>query len=200
MAAMPFWMARWVRLPKPRTSCGEVVAWVERKVLIPYRPEDKEKSMQHTAPNPVLRRLDALVGEWEMHASVGGQPMGRSHTAFEWLEGGAFLVQHADAEPDETTPPEWVANSPLPLTTIIGLDDSAERYCMLYADARGVFRVYQMSLSDGVWKLWRDAPGFFQRFTGTFSGDGKTISGRWEGSRDGSNWEYDFDVTYTKVK
>lgn len=55
---------------------------------------------------------------------------------------------------------------------------------MLYADARGACRVSRMTLSDGVWKIWREAPGFFQRFTATVSGDGKTITGRWEGSRD----------------
>jgi hypothetical protein len=48
--------------------------------------------------------------------------------------------------------------------------------------------------------LWRDAPGFFQRFTGTFSDDGTRITGRCEASEDGSTWEPDFDVTYTKVR
>jgi len=155
--------------------------------------------MRERAPNSTLRRLDALVGEWEMQVSVGGQSMGRSQTSFAWLEGGAFLVQHAHADPSEDIPDEWRANSPLPVTTIIGLDDSAATFSMLYADARGVFRVYQMSLSERVWKMWRHAPGFFQRFTGTFSDDGKTITGRWEKSSDGSNWEPDFDLTYTKV-
>lgn len=156
--------------------------------------------MQKEMQNPVLRRLDALVGEWEMQSTVGGQPVGRGRTAFEWLEGGAFLVQHSDGEPTDLAPGEWVANSPFPLVTIIGLDDSAERFCVLYADSRGVFRVYQMSLSDGLWKMWREAPGFFQRFTGTFSDDASTISGRWEASNDGSNWETDFNLTYTKVE
>jgi hypothetical protein len=127
--------------------------------------------------------------------------MGRGRTAFEWLEGGAFLVQHADAEPaPASAPAEWVANSPFPLATIIGLDDSSQTFCMLYADSRGVFRVYQMSLSHGIWKIWREAPGFHQRFTGTFSDDGTAITAYWEGSRDGSNWEHDFDLTYRKVR
>jgi hypothetical protein len=57
-----------------------------------------------------------------------------------------------------------------------------------------------MALNNGVCKLWRDDPGFSQRFTGRFSSDGGTISGRWEKSTDGAQWEEDFDLTYTKVK
>ena len=156
--------------------------------------------MQQSTPNPALRRLDALVGEWDMQASIGGQPTGSARTAFEWLE-GAFLIQRADAGPPlPDTPAEWLANSPFPLVTIMGLDESTGEFCMLYADARGACRVSRMTLTDGVWKIWREAPGFFQRFTATVSGDGKTITGRWEGSRDGSAWQPDFDVTYAKVK
>jgi hypothetical protein len=116
------------------------------------------------------------------------------------VEGRSFLIEHADAVPTETPLPlEWVENSPFPITTLFGLDDPTERFCMLYADNRGVFRVYEMSLSDGVWKIWRDAPGFFQRFTGTFGDDGNTISAYWERSQDGSKWEHDFNLTYTKL-
>jgi hypothetical protein len=150
-------------------------------------------------PSPLLRRLDALAGEWEMAVSKGGRPMGRSRTTFVWLH-GAFLVQNAEAPPaDPSLPPEWVASSPLPITTVYGLDDTSELFTLLYADARGVHRTCQMSLNERVWKVWRDVPGFFQRFTGTFDDDGKTIVGRWELSPDGSTWSYDFDVTYTKV-
>lgn len=157
--------------------------------------------MNHHALNPAIRRLDPLVGEWTMGAVTQGRAVGgAARTTFQWTEGGAFLLQHADAELGPDTPREWVANSPFPLTTITGLDDSRERFCMLYADGRGVFRVYQMSLDDGVWRMWRDQPGFFQRFTGTFSDDGNTIEGSWEGSRNGETWEHDFDVTYTKVQ
>jgi len=139
----------------------------------------EEGSMRENAVNPVLGRLDVLVGEWDMRASVAGRVMGSGRTTFEWVEGGAFLAQHAEGDPPSPeTPVEWVENSPLPVTAIMGLDDSAERFSMLYADARGVFRVYQMELSDRAWKLWRDAPGFFQRFAGTVSDDGQTITGR----------------------
>ena len=145
---------------------------------------------QTPQPNPALLRLAPFVGEWEWEAAVGGQPIGRGRTVFEWLEGGAFLMQHSDAEQAE------FPNG----TTIIGGDDSTDTYCMLYFDSRVVSRIYQMSLRDGVWTLWRAAPGFLQRFTGTFIGDARTIRGRWEKSGDGVQWEHDFDLTYTKVR
>jgi hypothetical protein len=157
-------------------------------------------SMQQEAPKAVLRRLDAFVGEWELQAAVDGQPVGCARVAFDWLEGGAFLLQRARADPGELTPTDWQANSPFPLVGIIGLDDWAETFSMLYADARGISRVYTMSLADGVWKIWRDAPGFCQRFTGMFSDDEATISGRWEASHDGEAWEPDFDVTYRRLE
>lgn len=40
------------------------------------------------------------------------------------------------------------------MTAVIGLDD-ADEVTMLYADARGVHRVYRMTFADGVWRMWR---------------------------------------------
>jgi len=54
--------------------------------------------------------------------------------------------------------------------------------------------------SEGVWKLWRNSPGFSQRFEGHFSADRNTITARWEKSFDGSTWEHDFDLMYSKVR
>jgi hypothetical protein len=66
-----------------------------------------------------------------------------------------------------------------------------------------VARVYKMRLEDGIWKLWRDEPDFSpldfsQRYTGTFTDDGKTVAGAWEICHDGQSWEHDFDLTFTK--
>lgn len=33
----------------------------------------------------------------------------------------------------------------------------AKQFIQLYADTRGVYRVYQMSFQNGVWKVWRNA-------------------------------------------
>jgi len=69
---------------------------------------------------------------------------------------------------------------------------------MLYADERGVRRIYQMRLEGSVWKMWRDCPGFSQRMTGTFSDDSNSITCHGEMSYDGSTWQPDLSVRYTR--
>jgi hypothetical protein len=70
---------------------------------------------------------------------------------------------------------------------------------VLYSDSRGVSRVYEMSFSEELWKLWRNAPGFSQRFEGRVSPDRSTITSHWEKSFDDSTWEHDLDITYTRA-
>jgi hypothetical protein len=143
---------------------------------------------QASRPHPALARLAAFVGEWRWEAAVGGQPIGRGRTVFAWLEPGV-LIQHSHAEQ-----PEFPAS-----TAIIGCDDALDTYCLYQYDSRGIARLYQMRLRDGVWEQWRDEPGFAQRFAGTFSDDGRRITGHWGKSADGQRWEEDFTLTYTKV-
>ena len=82
---------------------------------------------------------------------------------------------------------------------ILGAGDEPGMFRQYYFDSRGVHRIYEMTLDDVAWKLWRDAPDPFpQRFTGTFEDDGQTIAGRWEKAEDGSNWDTDFDLTYRR--
>ncbi len=137
------------------------------------------------------RSLEALVGEWSMEVAFPSNPpvvMRGGRVSFEWLSGGPLLVQRWEVEYSDA--PDGIA--------IIVPDDSDREYRQHYFDSRGVSRVYEMSLRDGAWKLWRESPGFSQRFTGTFSDDGGTITGFWEKSGAGSTWEHDFDLTYTK--
>ncbi|MGH2428092.1 MAG: hypothetical protein ACRDGV_04270 [Candidatus Limnocylindria bacterium] len=143
--------------------------------------------------------LGFLIGTWEFEASVDGRFLGRGRATFEWIEDGAFVREHAEDQPSADADPEWVAHSPMPVTAIIGFDDTTLEHAMLYSDARGVLRIYRMSLTDDTWRLWRAAPDFHQRFIGTFRDDGRTIEGRWESSPDGSAWEPDFDMTYRSV-
>jgi hypothetical protein len=48
------------------------------------------------------------------------------------------------------------------------------------------------------WRIWRDAPGFSQRFTGSFADNGDTIVGRWQLCRDDARWDDDLQIVYRR--
>jgi hypothetical protein len=136
--------------------------------------------------------LEALVGEWTLEAGPPGGPLwpGEARVTFAWSDEAPLLFQRWQIEMPEA--PNGVS--------VIGCDAENGSYYQLYTDDRDVQRIYAMSLADGVWKLWRDGAPFSQRFTGTFSEDGNTITGQWELARDGTTWETDFNLTYRKVR
>jgi len=86
-----------------------------------------------------------------------------------------------------------------PSQWIIGRDESSASFCVLYSDDRRVSRIYQMTMTRGVWRMRRDAPGFYQRFEGRFANKNRTIRDFWERSTDGRHWVHDFDLTFTKL-
>jgi hypothetical protein len=144
-------------------------------------------------------KLDRLVGTWDVEALVDGKPVGvASTTTFEWIEDGAFLVERDEGGPSAGAPSEWIENSPFPIVSVIGRDDASDELTMLYSDGRGVRRVYRWALDGDTLRIQRDAPGFNQRFTGTFDDAGTTITGTWEKSEDGLAWTKDFDLVYRK--
>ncbi|WP_084962365.1 hypothetical protein [Thermoactinospora rubra] len=149
--------------------------------------------------NRKLAELDVLVGAWEMRAMIEGHTVASGRVVYEWAEGGSFLLQRSEGGPDPSAPEAWHAHSPFPTVTMTGLDDLTQTFTVLYADARDVFRVYQMTFDGGVMRMWRDAPGFSQRFTARLGEDGKSLVGYWERSEDGREWLRDFDVVYAKT-
>ncbi|HEX5610179.1 MAG TPA: hypothetical protein VFX45_08820 [Solirubrobacterales bacterium] len=138
-----------------------------------------------------LARLEPLVGTWRMQAGPpGGDPWpGEGRAGFEWHESRTHLVQRWSVDMPEA--PNGVA--------IIGCDAANGTYFQLYSDDRGVCRIYEMSIGEGEWRLWRQGEPFAQRFRATISEDGQTISGRWELDDDGTGFVTDFDITYRRV-
>jgi hypothetical protein len=148
--------------------------------------------MEQPTAKEALKKLEPLVGEWTLEATPpDGEPWpGGGRCTFEWHESGAHLVERSTVELPAA--PDGVS--------IIGCDAANATYFQLYSDERGVCRVYEMSIGESEWKLWREGEPFAQRFTATISEDGDTITGRWEKAADGSNWETDFELTYRRVK
>jgi len=138
--------------------------------------------------DPALERLDALVGQWDAEMTHPKLPgVTRGHTSFEWLAGRAFLIWRSDVPPGAI--PSAIA--------IIGGGTTPGVWPMHYFDSRGVSRLYEVSFDAGVWKVWRDHPGFSQRATGTFENDGQVIRWSSELQEDGP-WKPDLEVIYRR--
>jgi hypothetical protein len=143
--------------------------------------------------------MDALapfVGEWEMLPDAPWVPADAepARVVFEWLPGETFLVMRWEVP--VPVAPDGIA--------VIGPGQDGEGYLQHYFDSRGVARLYEMSFDGRVWKLWREREdfsplSFSQRFEGTFSDDGNTITARWEKTAEDGSWEHDFDLTYTRA-
>lgn len=157
------------------------------------RPDPPDKAEQEVG----LRRLYPLIGRWKLELSVPTNPptvLRGLWSTFEWMEGGLFLVWRWG--PSRSDFPGGAFPGAL---SIVGYDDSTEQYFMHYFDSRGVYRVCDMSLMNLVWKISRSSPGFSQRFTATLSDSGTDINGSWERSSDGTKWDHDFDMVFSKA-
>jgi hypothetical protein len=143
----------------------------------------------HRPTGDPLEPLNALVGSWKIEATHPALPSTRvlGEADFEWLEGERFLIQRS-----------WTDHPEFPDSLIVfGVDDG--ELSINYFDSRGVHRVYGVSFVDGVWKMWRYAPGFSQRFTGMFEDGGDTIAGLWKLSRDETTWDDDLQITFRRI-
>jgi hypothetical protein len=144
--------------------------------------------MANDALDAQLELLQALTGTWTSegaHPLLPGEAI-RGRATFEWLEGGRFLIWRTHYEHPQI--PDAV--------TVTGVIDDA--LAMQYFDARGVHRVYAVSVSPGIWRFSRDDRDFAQRSTSRFDAD--TIVTEGQLSHDGSTWDDDLRLTYRRTE
>lgn len=134
-----------------------------------------------------LEPFDALIGTWETEAT---HPMfegvAAGDTTFAWLEGGHFIVERS--RNDHESFPDSIG--------VIGVPEAGEGLVMEYFDSRGVRRTYRVSLEDGVLRIWRDHPGFDQRFSARLGPD--SFEGQWQLARTPGDWQDDLKVFYRR--
>ena len=137
--------------------------------------------------DPALQPFDALIGTWATeatHPRFDGVVPGS--ITFEWLEGGRFVVQRSrnahELFPDAIC--------------LIGPPEDGDGLAMEYFDSRGVRRTYDISLEDGVLRIWRDAPGFDQRVVATLGHD--AFEGQWQLAEAPRNWRDDLKLIYRR--
>jgi len=146
-----------------------------------------------------MKGFELLIGRWHGAGEIPVEPPLKMSVEVKIERLGEFIVFRSAGEPAEL--PDSIS--------IIGGAAQGEPQPMQYFDARGVKRLFMMSLDGSTWKIWRapgddwngpNGPGFSQRFIGEISADGNTIEGRWErGIGDaGDQWEVDFPIIYSR--
>lgn len=150
-----------------------------------------------------MKTFERWLGHWttEMtHPALPGVVVHGS-ASIEWLEGERFLIQRART--DHPDFPDSIA--------IIGftgsdrvdqgsreLQGEQTELTMHYFDSRGVFRVYDAGVETDAITFSRLAPGFSQRFRGTFGDAGHTLSGMWQMQQEDQSWADDLKITYKR--
>ena len=139
------------------------------------------------AEGDALTPFGALIGTWDTEAThplFDGVVSGTA--TFEWLEGGKFLVMRSGNDHDLF--PDAIS--------IVGAPEAGDGLVMEYFDSRGVRRTYGIALEDEVLRIWRDAPGFDQRFSATLADD--CFEGLWQLAESPGDWKDDLHMTYRR--
>ncbi len=140
--------------------------------------------MQIPSPDPALKRLDKLVGTWELSGRTldSKEDNISGWTTFEWMPGGFFLKAAGEIN---------YKGFKIQSLEIISYDPAGHTFRS---------NVYS-SISGNVFPYWWDVRGDevthwmkTAKYMGTFSMDGKSLTGGWrpvEGSENSENVSYD---------
>jgi hypothetical protein len=140
-----------------------------------------------TERDPALAPFDALIGTWATeatHPQFDGVVPGS--ITYEWLEGGHYLIQRSRNEHELF--PDAIS--------VIGKPEDGDGLVMEYFDSRGVRRTYGISFEDGVLRIWRDAPGFDQRYAARPADE---FEGVFQLAETPGDWKDDLKVRYRRV-
>ena len=119
--------------------------------------------------DPELQALDRLTGTWRVSGGANGR------VAFEWMDGGFFLVQRVDLEQ---------FGQPVTGVEVIGRDrdfgsEPSPDIRSCFYDSLGNTLRYVYELDGDTLTIWGGEKGSPAFYRGTFSSDGHTLSGSW---------------------
>jgi hypothetical protein len=144
-------------------------------------------------PGPEHTRLAALLGRWRtegwtVETADGPAVKIDAWDTYEWLPGRRGLLHRVDARVGE----EKVEGA-----EIIGWDADRNAYLTQYFGSDGP-SAYEASLVEEGGSLVWSMRSAADRFRGTFSDDGNTITGHWERLDSAENWEPWMEITLTR--
>jgi hypothetical protein len=153
--------------------------------------KNNETNIQMPLPDPALKRLEKLVGKWELKGRTldSKEDNITGWTTFEWLPGGFFLKSVG-----EITFNGFLIKS----LEIIAYDPKRKTFpSSVYSNMSGSVFSYEWDVQGNT----VIHSGLGAKYTGNFSEDGNTLTGGWrpeEGteSTDGNT----YDAVMTRVK
>lgn len=125
---------------------------------------------ERPVPNPDLKGLDRLIGTWKQSGDVEGE------ITYEWAEGGFFLLQHVDLmqEGSQIRGIEIIGHE-----AVFGAAPSEDIPSRFYSFLDGMTLDYVYEMEGDTLTIWSGEKGSPAYYRGTFSPDGKTLTGRW---------------------
>jgi hypothetical protein len=133
-----------------------------------------QTQQQPPKPNPDLKGLGRLVGMWKVSDPSGSGAV-NGQVAYEWMEGGFFLIQHVDLEQD---------GQPIKGIEIIGHEqpfgaEPSQEIKSRYYDSMGNTLDYVYEADGDTLTIWAGEKGSPAYYKGKWSADGNTNSGAW---------------------
>ncbi|MCC6455521.1 MAG: DUF1579 family protein [Caldilineaceae bacterium] len=139
-------------------------------------------------PDPALKRLDPLVGTWDLTGRTLGSPEDNisGRVIIEWLPGGFFLQQRGEMD---------FMGFKAQSLEVIGYDPASNTFpSTVYSSMDGAPAPYHWDVQGNIVTHWTDG----HKYTGTFSADGNTLAGGWrpdEGTEETAENRYDAVMT-----
>jgi hypothetical protein len=135
-------------------------------------------------PNVALKQFHRIVGTWKESGGYNGT------SAYEWMEGEFFLIHHFDG----MTP----GGRHVKGVEYIGFDEDTGTLRSHLMDNHGSNFTYTYEMEGDVLTSWFGDKGSGNFYTGRFSQDGNTITGRWQWP-EGKEKTGGFEVTSTRI-
>ena len=147
-------------------------------------------SMEFPKPSPTLKRLERLVGTWELSGRTLGAAEDniRGRITIQWLPGGFFLEQRGEIE---------VGGFKVQSLEIVGYDSATDTFpAYVYSNLGESHMLYHWDVQGDVVTHWTSG----SKYTGSFNEDGTILAGGWRPDagveqNDGNT----YDATMTRV-
>ena len=152
---------------------------------------DNQAQYRPPEPNPALRRLDRLVGTWNIKGRTFNSKEDNitGRVAIEWLPGGFFLQLRGELE---------LEGFKLHSLEIVGYDPATNAFSSaVYSSMEEKPAHYQWGIRGDTVTHWTEG----SKYTGTFNADGSILAGGWrpeEGMRETAGSSY--DATMVRVQ